>query len=113
MSPKTSEERVQVALENRKLRNRLSQKAFRARQSIRIKELEDILATRPLSETDRITELEGRIQSLLDQLMMYHKKLESMQISLKTLTDATAVSLGMNVCQTQFFFSVVITIVLS
>lgn len=97
MSPRTPAERAQAALENRKLRNRLSQKAFRARQSIRIKELEDILATRPFSEAECIAELESRNKSLLDQLMTYHKKLESIQITLKTLTDSTAISLGMNV----------------
>ena len=86
-----------LASENRKLRNRLSQKAFRARQSMRIKELEERLGSNPVSESKRIAELEERNKSLRDQLLECHKKLESLQVTLKALADSAATTLGMEV----------------
>ncbi len=90
---------AKMATENRKLRNRLSQKAFRARQAMRIKELEERLDSRPLSETGRVAELEDRNMLLRDQLLDCHKKLESLQVTLKALADSTASALGMLVSQ--------------
>lgn len=90
-------EKAQAASENRKLRNRLSQKAFRARQNLRIKELEDLLAKDPLNETQRIADLESRNNALMEQLLSCHKKMESMQITLQTFTESTAALLGMSV----------------
>lgn len=84
-----------MTTEDRKLRNRLSQKAFRARQAMRIKELEQRLDTRPVSETDRITELEDRNAFLANRLFDCHKKLESLQVTIKALSDATAEALDM------------------
>ncbi|KIY02186.1 uncharacterized protein Z520_02324 [Fonsecaea multimorphosa CBS 102226] len=81
--------------EDRKLRNRLSQKAFRARQAMRIKELEDRLESRPSSETERIAELEERNAFLASRLFECHKKLESLQVTIKTLSEATAEALDM------------------
>ena len=86
---------AKMATENRKLRNRLSQKAFRARQAMRIKELEDRLESRPLSEAGRVAELEDRNMFLRDQLLDCHKKLESLQVTLKALAESTANALGM------------------
>ena len=86
---------AKMATENRKLRNRLSQKAFRARQAMRIKELEERLDSRPLSETGRVVELEDRNMFLRDQLLDCHKKLESLQVTLKALAESTANALGM------------------
>ena len=84
-----------MTAEDRKLRNRLSQKAFRARQAMRIKELEQRLDSRPVSETDRITELEDRNAFLGSRLFDCHKKLESLQVTIKALSDATAEALDM------------------
>ena len=81
--------------EDRKLRNRLSQKAFRARQAMRIKELEQRLETRPVSETQRISELEDRNAFLANRLFECHKKLESLQVTIKALSDSTAEALDM------------------
>jgi hypothetical protein len=87
---------AQAALENRKLRNRLSQKAFRARQNLRIKELESRVASGPVCETQRVAELEERNRVLYGQLLSCHKKLESMQVTLQSFTESTAAVLGMS-----------------
>ncbi|OAP56165.1 hypothetical protein AYL99_09344 [Fonsecaea erecta] len=81
--------------EDRKLRNRLSQKAFRARQAMRIKELEDRLESRPSSKTERIAELEERNAFLANRLFECHKKLESLQVTIKALSETTAEALDM------------------
>jgi hypothetical protein len=88
---------AQAASENRKLRNRLSQKAFRARQNLRIQALESRLAGGPLCETQRVAELEERNRVLFEHLLSCHKKLESMQVTLQSFTDSTAALLGMSV----------------
>ncbi|KIW89957.1 uncharacterized protein Z519_09387 [Cladophialophora bantiana CBS 173.52] len=86
---------ARMSTEDRKLRNRLSQKAFRARQAMRIKELEDRLESRPASETDRIAELEERNAFLANRLFECHKKLESLQVTIKALSESTAEALEM------------------
>ncbi|KIW34799.1 uncharacterized protein PV07_01554 [Cladophialophora immunda] len=86
---------ARMSNEDRKLRNRLSQKAFRARQAMRIKELEDRLESRPSSETERIAELEDRNTFLANRLFECHKKLESLQVTIKALSEATAEALDM------------------
>ncbi len=86
---------ARITTEDRKLRNRLSQKAFRARQAMRIKELEQRLETRPVSETERIAELEDRNAFLASRLFYCHKKLESLQVTIKALSDSTAEALDM------------------
>ncbi|OAL39877.1 hypothetical protein AYO20_00789 [Fonsecaea nubica] len=86
---------ARMSNEDRKLRNRLSQKAFRARQAMRIKELEDRLESRPSSETARIAELEERNAFLANRLFECHKKLESLQVTIRALSEATAEALDM------------------
>ena len=81
--------------EERKLRNRLSQKAFRARQAIRIKELEQRLKSRPVSETERVSELEDRNAFLCNRLFESHKKIASLQVTLKALMDSIAETLDL------------------
>jgi DNA-binding Lrp family transcriptional regulator len=88
-----------VAQESRKLRNRLSQKAYRARQCMRIKELEERLDSRPLSENSRVRELEQQNVVLRDHLLTCHKKLESLQVTLRAISDSTANAVGMEVSQ--------------
>lgn len=82
-----------MSSENRKLRNRLSQKAFRARQALRIKELEERLGHDPNSNT----QLQDTNALLRQQLFDVHKKLSSLQISTQTLTASTALALGLDV----------------
>jgi hypothetical protein len=92
----------EMSVENRKLRNRLSQRAFRARQAMRIKELEQRLDNdnRPLSgETGRVRELEEQNTMLRNQLLACNKKLESLQITLKALAESTASVLDMGESQ--------------
>ena len=88
---------VTLAQESRKLRNRLSQKAYRARQCMRIKELEEKLDSRPLSENSRVLELEKQNAFLRERLLNCHKKLESLQVTLRALSDATANAVGIEV----------------
>ncbi|KIW19414.1 hypothetical protein PV08_03709 [Exophiala spinifera] len=76
--------------EDRKVRNRLSQKAFRARQAMRIKELEQRLENLPESESERVSKLEEQNTLLRQRLFDNHKKMESLQVSLKALIDSTA-----------------------
>lgn len=91
----SSSQKADQATENRKLRNRLSQKAYRARQCMRIKELEERLDGYPQGENARIEELENQNQQLRDQLLSCHKKLESLSLSMKALADSAATSLGL------------------
>lgn len=78
----------------RKLRNRISQRAFRARQSGYIRELEEKLQ-RAEKPGLNITKLEEENQRLRGQLLNCHKKLESLIVSMKTvsatLSEATAI----------------------
>jgi len=88
-----------VAQESRKLRNRLSQQAYRARQCMRIKELEERLDNRPVSENRRVQELEEQNIALRDHLLTCHKKLESFQVTLRAISDSTAHAVGIEVRQ--------------
>jgi hypothetical protein len=82
--------------ENRKLRNRLSQQVFRARQAMRMKELEERLGKEPVSDAARTAELQDTNAALRKQLLDCHKKVRSLQISMKTLATATALALGID-----------------
>jgi hypothetical protein len=82
--------------ENRKLRNRLSQQAFRARQAMRIKELEERLGQEPMSDAARTAQLQDMNAALRKQLLDCHKKVSSLQISMKTLAATTALALGLD-----------------
>jgi hypothetical protein len=84
-----------MTTENRKLRNRLSQQAFRARQAMRIKELEDRLGQEPMSDAARTAQLQDMNATLRKQLLDCHKKVGSLQISIKTLAATTAFALGL------------------
>jgi hypothetical protein len=82
---------------NRKLRNRISQRAFRARQSAYIKELEERLRWATRSESDHNANLEESNKLLRLQLLDCHKKLESLKVTLKAVTDSVATSVGIDV----------------
>jgi hypothetical protein len=85
-----------MSTENRKMRNRLSQQAFRARQAMRIKELEDRLGQEPMSDATRMAQLQDVNATLRKQLLDCHKKFCSLQISMKTLAATTALALGLD-----------------
>lgn len=80
--------------EVRKLRNRMSQKVFRAKKAMRMKDLEERLQGGSLPDKEWITQLQDRNASLRDQLLECHKKFTSLQVSIKSITDATALVLG-------------------
>lgn len=82
--------------ERRKLRNRMSQRAFRARQAMRIQELEGRLEHTSASDATWVTELQDQNARLREQLLHVHKKAIGMQISLKALADAAAQALGID-----------------
>src|ERR1700743_2631243 len=66
----------------RRLRNRLSQQAFRERQAIYVKELEKKLECSAKPESERNAELERANQSLREGLLDCHKKLATFQAAL-------------------------------
>lgn len=74
----------------RKLRNRLSQQAFRARQSSDINELKQRLAQFSTSESDRNTRLARENQALRQQLFHCEQKLRSLQATLKDIINNVA-----------------------
>ncbi|KIV83836.1 hypothetical protein PV11_05825 [Exophiala sideris] len=82
--------------EIRKLRNRISQKAFRARQQMRMKELEDRLHSGNYSDAERVTHLQDQNSNLREQLLECHKKFTSLQVSMKALANASALALGID-----------------
>jgi flagellar motility protein MotE (MotC chaperone) len=73
-----------------KLRNRLSQQAFRARQNLEINELKQQLALFSGSESDRNASLVAENQRLRQLLWQSEKKLRSLQASLKGVLDSMA-----------------------
>ncbi|OAP57217.1 hypothetical protein AYL99_07955 [Fonsecaea erecta] len=79
--------RSSAATEKRKLRNRLSQQAFRARQSLEINELKQRLALFSGSESDRNSRLVDENRKLRQQLWQSEKKLRSLQATLKSIID--------------------------
>ena len=88
-----------MSAESRRLRNRLSQKAFRARQALRIKELEERLDQGPGTGVSGVAHLHDANNALRMQLLECHKKLSSLQISMKTLSASTANVLGLDASQ--------------
>ncbi|OGE55787.1 hypothetical protein PENARI_c004G07955 [Penicillium arizonense] len=76
-------------VETKKLRNRVSQQAFRRRQSEYVKQLErKAKAYKP--DNERIIELEEENNSLRESLIQCHTKLESLHTTICTLSDGIA-----------------------
>lgn len=95
----TPETRITKRGENseiRKLRNRISQKAFRARRAMRIQELEERLHSDTYSDAECVKHLQNQNSALREQLLDCHKKLTSLQVSMRTLAHATALTLGID-----------------
>ncbi|USW52059.1 Putative basic-leucine zipper domain-containing protein [Septoria linicola] len=82
--------------EQRKLRNRMSQRAFRARQAMRIQELEERLEQTTAPDMVWATQLQDQNMKLRQQLLEVHKKAINIQISLKALADAASKALGID-----------------
>ena len=64
---------------------------------MRIKELEQRLDSRQLSDNSRVLELEQQNVFLRDRLFTYHKKLESLQVTLRAISDSTANAVSLEV----------------
>jgi hypothetical protein len=77
---------------SRKLRNRVSQQAFRRRQSEYIKQLEQ-KAKEHKPDNERIIELEKENQTLRESLIHCHTKLESLRATICTLGDGISQAL--------------------
>ena len=89
--------RIRLYTFYRRIRNRLSQKASRERQAIYIKDLERRLEESTKSDGDRHVALEEENRSLRTLLFEGHKKLESVQATLKALSDSGAEVLRLKV----------------
>lgn len=79
---------------NRKLRNRLSQRAFRQRQILRIHELEQRLDTSTEPESERNARLIRENQSLRNQLVECRRQLELIHTNLGHLVQGIQGKLG-------------------
>lgn len=95
-----------MSAESRRQRNRISQKAFRTRQALRIKELEERLGQEPAQGDDRTAQLYDVNNTLRMQLLECHKKLSSLQISMNTLATSTASVLGLDTSQEVSIYSI-------
>ncbi|KIW10445.1 hypothetical protein PV08_11409 [Exophiala spinifera] len=78
------------AVEKRRLRNRLSQQAFRARQNLEISELKQRLAQFSGSESERNTFLVQENQDLRQRLWRCETSLRSLQATLTGIVDSVA-----------------------
>lgn len=79
------------------MRNRMSQRAFRARQTLRIQELEKRLDEQALpDESTLVVQLQDDNARLREQLLGIHKKAQSLQISLRGLAEEAARALGLD-----------------
>ncbi|KAL1301964.1 hypothetical protein AAFC00_002420 [Neodothiora populina] len=85
-----------IEAERKKQRNRLSQKAFRNRQAEYIRELENRVAGLSKSDDERVAELEEENKSLRSQLLNVNNKLESVQVTLQTLTNTISGALNLS-----------------
>lgn len=83
----------------RKLRNRLSQQAFRKRQNAYIQELEKRMEQTGKSDDERIAALEEENRRLRRQLVSFINKLESAHVALQSLSVAMNKALEGSVCQ--------------
>lgn len=79
--------------EKRKLRNRLSQRAFRRRQAESIRELRNRINADQISETEQITALQKENSCLRSQLVEVQTKLSRVLATLHSLTDSVSKAL--------------------
>ncbi|OBT90452.1 hypothetical protein VE02_01228 [Pseudogymnoascus sp. 03VT05] len=76
--------------DQKKLRNRLSQQAFRKRQTVYIQELKRQLHNAGKTDNERIAELEDENLRLRKRLLEFHNRAQSAQASLAALSESTA-----------------------
>ncbi|KAL6922884.1 hypothetical protein FSST1_000158 [Fusarium sambucinum] len=77
-----------LTVTQKRLRNRLSQQAFRKRQSAYIKDLERRLEIKGNDENEQIAQLEHENRVLRKQLNTACRKIERIQINLKSLSNS-------------------------
>ncbi len=82
---------------SRKQRNCAAQKAYRQRQTLYVRELEQKLDSASMTENERCEELENSNRYYRDQLLDAYKKLESTRISLEKVLQSVAEAIGMQV----------------
>jgi hypothetical protein len=81
----------------RKQRNCVAQKAYRARQTMYIKELETKLESSSRPEAERYCRLEESNRFYRDRLLDSFKNLENMRISLQVVLDSVGDALKIDV----------------
>lgn len=79
---------------HRKLRNRLSQQAFRRRQAERIKELQSRVDTAGSPDSERIEVLQRENRRLRSQLVDVQAKMSRLLATVQKLNDSVAETLG-------------------
>lgn len=82
---------------NRRERNCAAQKAYRQRQTLYIRELEEKLHNVTKPENERFQHLEESNRYYQHELLEAYKKLESTRISLEAVLQSVAGALGMKV----------------
>ncbi|KZF21455.1 hypothetical protein L228DRAFT_261631 [Xylona heveae TC161] len=86
--PRAQESRNEpTGVDEKKLRNRLSQQAFRRRQNDRIRELEQRLKDASRTDNERVCHLEEENMLLRKQLSTLASKLEAVQTTLRGLSN--------------------------
>lgn len=86
-----------VLVWNRKERNCAAQKAYRQRQTLYVRELEEKLRSSSQSENDRVQDLEKSNRRYRHELLEAYKKLESTRISLDGVLTSIASAIGIQV----------------
>lgn len=90
---------------SRKLRNRLSQQAFRKRQNAYVQELERRLERLDKPNDERIATLEEENRCLRHQIVMFVNRLESASSMLKSLGEPMTHALEGVVCHERLTIS--------
>ena len=86
-----------LTFDNRRARNRISQRASRERQSLYIKELENKLDRYCTSDSERTAALEKENDNLRAHLRDVHRKLCSVRTTLENISNSAAEVLGLKV----------------
>ncbi|EXJ69714.1 uncharacterized protein A1O5_06785 [Cladophialophora psammophila CBS 110553] len=80
---------------NRRQRNCAAQKAYRQRQTLYVRELEEKLRSASKSDNERFQELENSNRYYRHHLLEAYKRLESTRISLESVLHSVAGAIGM------------------
>jgi hypothetical protein len=74
----------------KKLRNRLSQRAYRARQNHRIKQLERMLDSTSATDSQELFDLKAENQELRNRLLLCQQTIQSLSLKMHNLSQSTA-----------------------